>query len=161
MTTARHLILRAGAIGLATFDALRRRGETVRLITRSGRARGAPTTSRSPGATPATPPAPQRERLIPRPAGAALASVEATAARLVSMDNVSLYRRARRHPHTESRAYDAPTTKGQLRCVWRGLIAAHRASVHHVPSVHASRPPTPSGPSRALPHSWPAEHRAF
>jgi hypothetical protein len=108
MTTARHLILRAGAIGLATFDALRRRGETVRLITRSGRARGAPTTSRSPGATPATPPAPQRERLIPRPAGAALASVEATAARLVSMDNVSLYRRARRHPHTESRAYDAP-----------------------------------------------------
>jgi hypothetical protein len=159
MTTARHIIPRAGAIALATFDAPQRRGQTVRLITRSDRGRGAPTTSRSPAATPATPPAPQRERLIPRPAGAALATVEATAARLVSTNDVSLYRRPPA-PHTENRAYDAHTTNGQLRCVRRGLLAARRASVH-VPSVHASLPPTPSGPNRALPHSWPAEHRAF
>ncbi len=39
MTTARHVIFGAGAIGLATLDALRRRGETVRLVNRSGHAR--------------------------------------------------------------------------------------------------------------------------
>ena len=38
-TTARHVIFGTGAIGLATLDALRRRGETVRLVNRSGRAR--------------------------------------------------------------------------------------------------------------------------
>ena len=39
MTTARHIIFGTGAIGLATLDALRRRGETVRLVNRSGHAR--------------------------------------------------------------------------------------------------------------------------
>ena len=38
MTTARHVIFGTGAIGLATCDALRRRGETVRLVNRSGHA---------------------------------------------------------------------------------------------------------------------------
>jgi nucleoside-diphosphate-sugar epimerase len=38
-TTARHVIFGTGAIGLATLEALRRRGETVRLVNRSGRAR--------------------------------------------------------------------------------------------------------------------------
>jgi uncharacterized protein YbjT (DUF2867 family) len=37
--TARHVIFGTGAIGLATLDALRRRGETVRLVNRSGHAR--------------------------------------------------------------------------------------------------------------------------
>ncbi len=37
-TTARHVIFGTGAIGLATFDALRRRGESVRLVNRSGHA---------------------------------------------------------------------------------------------------------------------------
>ena len=36
MTTDLHVIFGAGAIGLATFDALRRRGRTVRLVDRSG-----------------------------------------------------------------------------------------------------------------------------
>jgi uncharacterized protein YbjT (DUF2867 family) len=35
-STARHVIFGTGAIGLATLDALRRRGETVRLVNRSG-----------------------------------------------------------------------------------------------------------------------------
>ena len=39
MTTARHVIFGTGAIGLATLDALRRRGETVRLVNRSGHTR--------------------------------------------------------------------------------------------------------------------------
>ena len=38
VTTTRHVIFGTGAIGLATLDALRRRGETVRLVNRSGRA---------------------------------------------------------------------------------------------------------------------------
>jgi uncharacterized protein YbjT (DUF2867 family) len=36
--TPRHVIFGTGAIGLATLDALRRRGETVRLVNRSGTA---------------------------------------------------------------------------------------------------------------------------
>ena len=39
MSTARHVIFGTGAIGLATYDALRRRGVTVRLVNRSGHAR--------------------------------------------------------------------------------------------------------------------------
>jgi nucleoside-diphosphate-sugar epimerase len=34
-----HVIFGTGAIGLATFDALRHRGQTVRLVNRSGQAR--------------------------------------------------------------------------------------------------------------------------
>ena len=34
--TPRHVIFGTGAIGLATLDALRRRGERVRLVNRSG-----------------------------------------------------------------------------------------------------------------------------
>ena len=36
--TARHVIFGTGAIGLATLDALLRRGETVRMVNRSGSA---------------------------------------------------------------------------------------------------------------------------
>jgi hypothetical protein len=39
MITARHVIFGTGAIGLATLDALRRRGESARLVNRSGHAR--------------------------------------------------------------------------------------------------------------------------
>ena len=39
MTTAPHVIFSTGAIGLATYDALRRRDETVRLVNRSGHTR--------------------------------------------------------------------------------------------------------------------------
>jgi len=38
-TSARHVIFGTGAIGLATLDALRGRGETVRMVNRSGSAR--------------------------------------------------------------------------------------------------------------------------
>jgi uncharacterized protein YbjT (DUF2867 family) len=36
MRAARHVIFGTGAIGLATFEALRRRGESVRLVNRTG-----------------------------------------------------------------------------------------------------------------------------
>lgn len=36
--TPRHVVFGTGAIGLATLDALRRRGESVRLVNRSGTA---------------------------------------------------------------------------------------------------------------------------
>jgi uncharacterized protein YbjT (DUF2867 family) len=36
--TPRHVIFGTGAIGLATLEALRRRGETVRLVNRTGTA---------------------------------------------------------------------------------------------------------------------------
>jgi uncharacterized protein YbjT (DUF2867 family) len=36
--TPQHVIFGTGAIGLATLDALRRRGERVRLVNRSGTA---------------------------------------------------------------------------------------------------------------------------
>ena len=35
-TAPQHVIFGTGAIGLATLDALRRRGEPVRLVNRSG-----------------------------------------------------------------------------------------------------------------------------
>jgi uncharacterized protein YbjT (DUF2867 family) len=38
MSSPRHVIFGTGAIGLATLDALQRRGETVRLVNRSGAA---------------------------------------------------------------------------------------------------------------------------
>jgi nucleoside-diphosphate-sugar epimerase len=38
MTAARHVVFGTGAIGLATMDALRRRGETVRMVDRRGSA---------------------------------------------------------------------------------------------------------------------------
>lgn len=37
-TTPPHVIFGTGAIGLATLDALRSRGETIRLVNRSGHA---------------------------------------------------------------------------------------------------------------------------
>ena len=38
MSTPRHVVFGTGAIGLATMEALRRRGETVRMVNRSGAA---------------------------------------------------------------------------------------------------------------------------
>ena len=38
MTTAAHVIFGTGAIGLATYEALRRRDESVQLVDRSGHA---------------------------------------------------------------------------------------------------------------------------
>jgi hypothetical protein len=55
MTAPRHVIFGTGAIGLATFDALRRRGETTRLVNRSGSASVPPDVEVVGGAAEATP----------------------------------------------------------------------------------------------------------
>lgn len=146
MTTAEHVIFGTGAIGLATFDALRRRGETVRLINRSGHApvlgdvEVVGGDARDPDFTAGVargarvlyqtlnPPYHEWTAQFPALQAGVLAAAEATGARLVSMENVYMYGRPAGRPLTEDRAYDAHTKKGILRgAMARELLAAHEA----------------------------------
>jgi nucleoside-diphosphate-sugar epimerase len=146
MTSPRHVIFGTGAVGLATLDALRRRGETVRLVNRSGHARvpddvevvagdasdPAFTAAVADGASVVyqtlNPPYHQWTAQFPALQAGVLAGAEATGARLVSMENVYLYGRPAGHPLTEDRAHDAHTTKGRLRGrMSRELLAADEA----------------------------------
>jgi uncharacterized protein YbjT (DUF2867 family) len=106
VTTARHVIFGTGAIGLATYDALRRRGESVRLVNRSGHARVPDDVeviagdARDPAFTRAVaqgaavlyqtlnPPYHQWTAQWPPLQAGVLAAAQATGARLVSMENV-------------------------------------------------------------------------
>ena len=144
MSAARHVIFGTGAVGLATFDALRRRGETVRLVNRSGTAPVPDGVEVVGGdaADPAfasavaqgaevvyqtlNPPYHQWAALFPALQAAVLAAAESTGARLVSMENVYLYGRPDGRPLTEDRRHDAHTVKGRLRGqMSRDLLAAH------------------------------------
>jgi nucleoside-diphosphate-sugar epimerase len=142
----RHVIFGTGAIGLATLDALRRRGETVRLVNRSG---SAPVpddveivsgdasdpvfaTAAAQGAQVVyqtlNPPYHQWVELFPGLQAGVLAAAQAAGARLVSMENVYMYGRAAGQPFTETRPYEAHTKKGKLRArMARDLLAAHQA----------------------------------
>ena len=145
-TTPRHVIFGTGAIGIALLDALRRRGETARVVNRSGAARvpddvqvvggdagdSTFTTEVAQGAEVVyqtlNPPYPEWTAQFPRLQAGVLAAAEAAGARLVSMENVYMYGRPAGHPLTEDRAYDAHTEKGQLRgAMARELLAAHDA----------------------------------
>lgn len=142
----RHLIFGTGAIGLATMDALRARGETVRMVNRSGRAPvpegvqvvggdasdPAFSTAVSYGAQviyqTLNPPYDQWEQQFPGLQAGVLAAAQAHGARLVTMENVYMYGRPNGQPLTEDRAHDAHTHKGQLRSrMSRALLAAHSA----------------------------------
>ena len=146
ISTARHVIFGTGAIGLATFDALHRRGERARLVNRSGHARvpdGVEVIggdARDPAFTievargaavvyqTLNPPYAEWAAQFPPLQAGVLAAAEATGARLVSMENVYMYGRPAGRPLTEDRAYDAHTTKGRLRGrMARDLLAAHDA----------------------------------
>jgi nucleoside-diphosphate-sugar epimerase len=146
MTTARHVIFGTGAIGLATLEALRRRGETVRLVNRSGHARVSDdveviggdardlafTTAVAQGASVVyqtlNPPHHQWTAQFPALQTGVLTAAETAGARLVSMENVYMYGRPNGRPLTEDRHHDAHTTKGQLRSrMSRDLLAAHHA----------------------------------
>jgi nucleoside-diphosphate-sugar epimerase len=146
MTTTRHVIFGTGAIGLATLDALRRRGQTARLINRSGTARVPDDVevlggdARDPAFTTAVaqgadvvyqtlnPPYAEWAAQFPLLQAGVLAAAEAAGARLVSMENVYMYGRPAGRPLTEDRAYDAHTKKGQLRGgMARELLEAHDA----------------------------------
>jgi hypothetical protein len=110
-STARHVVFGTGAIGLATLDALLRRGETVRMVNRSGSAR-VPEEVEVVGGNAADPQFtievtrgarvvyqtlnPPYERWVeefPALQAGVLAAAEAQGARLVSMENVYMYGR--------------------------------------------------------------------
>ncbi len=141
----RHVIFGTGAIGLATLDALRRRGETVRLVNRSGHAPVPDdveviggdardpefTTAAAQGARVVyqtlNPPYPEWAAQFPALQAGVLAAAEAAGARLVSMENVYMYGRPDGQPLTENTPYRAHTKKGQLRGrMARDLLTAHR-----------------------------------
>ena len=144
--TAGHVIFGTGAIGLATMDALLRRGETVRMINRSGSApvpyeveviggdaadprftidvtRGAEVVYQT-----LNPPYSRWVEEFPALQAGVLAAAQAHGARLVSMENVYMYGRPAGRPLTETRGYAAHTTKGKLRAQMAAeLLAAHQA----------------------------------
>jgi nucleoside-diphosphate-sugar epimerase len=130
-------------------DALQARGESVRMVNRSGHAPvpegvevvggdasdPAFTTAVADGAQVVyqtlNPPYDQWEQQFPALQAGVLAAAQANGARLVSMENVYMYGRPNGHPLTEDRAHDAHTHKGQLRSrMSRELLAAH--AVGHV-----------------------------
>ena len=141
-----HVIFGTGAIGLATFDALRRRGRTVRLVNRSGKAhvpkdveivsgdatdpafaaraaRGANVIYQT-----MNPPYQEWSAQFPALQSGVLAAAEAAGARLVSMENVYMYGRPDGRTLTEDRENKAHTKKGQLRArMAEDLLTAHRA----------------------------------
>lgn len=145
MSTELHVIFGTGAIGLATFDALRRRGRTVRLVNRSGQARVPDGVEVAAGdaSDPAfaaeaargaviyqtlNPAYPQWDTQFPALQSGVLAAAESSGARLVSMENVYMYGRPDGHPPTADRANNAHTKKGQLRArMSEELLTAHRA----------------------------------
>ena len=146
MTSVHHVVFGTGAIGLATFEALRRRGETVRLVNRSGHAPvpddtevvggdasdAAFTTEVAKGARVVyqtlNPPYAEWAVKFPALQAGVLAAAEANSARLVSMENVYMYGRPAGRPLTEDRTYQAHTKKGQLRAkMSRDLLAAHQS----------------------------------
>jgi nucleoside-diphosphate-sugar epimerase len=148
MTTPapRHVIFGTGAIGLATLDALRARGQQVRMVNRSGSAHvpddvevvggdagdAAFSTAVTQGAQVVyqtlNPPYHLWEEQFPTLQAGVLAAAKNQGARLVSVENVYMYGRPNGRPLTEDRAHDAHTRKGRLRSAMsRDLIAAHQA----------------------------------
>ena len=149
-----HVIFGTGAAGLATFDALRRRGATVRLVNRSGRApvpdgvevvggdagdarfaveaaRGARVLYQA-----LNPPYHRWATEFPALQAGVLAAAEAAGARLVSFENVYMYGRGDSRPFTENSPDAAQTRKGLVRAAMaRDLLAAHEAG--RVPVVIA------------------------
>jgi len=145
MTTVEHVIFGSGAIGLATFDALRRRGITPRIVNRSGAAHvpadvevvggnaldpdfalavteGAKVVYQT-----LNPPYSQWVEQFPGMQRSVLNAAQERGARLVSMENVYMYGRPNGQPLTEHRVYDAHTKKGRLRGeMARELLEAHR-----------------------------------
>jgi nucleoside-diphosphate-sugar epimerase len=126
MDAVDHVVLGAGAVGMAVAEALVRRGESVRVVNRSGLrepiagvqsatgditdpAFAASATHRARVIYQALNPAYHRwGQEFPGLQAAAIAAAQTAGARLVVMDNVYMYGRADGRPFTEDRAY-APT----------------------------------------------------
>jgi nucleoside-diphosphate-sugar epimerase len=168
-TSPRHVIFGTGAIGLAILDALRRRGETVRLVNRSGTALvpdgvevlggdasdPAFTTTAARGAQVVyqtlNPPYHQWVELFPALQASVLAAAQASGARMVSMENVYMYGRPNGQPLTETHPYAADTKKGKLRArMARDLLAAHEAGNVQVAIGRASDYFGPRGGAQSI-----------
>jgi nucleoside-diphosphate-sugar epimerase len=167
--TPRHVVFGTGAIGLATMEALRRRGETVRMVNRSGAAPvpddvevlggdasdPAFATAAGGGAQVVyqtlNPPYHQWVELFPGLQASVLAAAEAAGARLVSMENVYMYGRPAGLPLTETHPYAAHTKKGMLRAgMARELLAAHQAGRVQVAIGRASDYFGPRGGAQSI-----------
>ena len=128
--TAGHVIFGTGAIGLATLDALLRRGETAKMINRSGSApvpeeveiiggdaadsrftidvaRGAQVVYQT-----LNPPYSRWVEEFPALQAAVLAAAQTHGARLVSMENVYMYGRPAGRPLTETATTPRTPRKG-------------------------------------------------
>jgi nucleoside-diphosphate-sugar epimerase len=152
-----HVVFGSGAIGLAIFDALQRRGITPRIVNRSGRARvphGVEVVggdARDPDFALAVtvgakviyqalnPPYPEWPQQFPSLQRSVLNAAQARGARLVSMENVYMYGRPDGRPLTEDRPYDAHTKKGKLRATMAlELLDAHRRGTVEIAIGRAS-----------------------
>ena len=128
-----HVVLGAGAVGMAVAEALAAREESVRAVNRSGLREPVAGVQSVAGdvtdpdfAASATrgarviyqalnPPDHRWAQEFPALQAAAVAAAQAAGARLVVMDNLYMYGRANGRPFTEDRAHDAHTRKGRVR----------------------------------------------
>ena len=173
MDAVDHVVLGAGAVGLAIAEALVRRGESVRVVNRSGlRAPMAGVQSvtgditdpvfAASAATGArviyqalNPPYHRWAQEFPGLQAAAIATAQAAGARLVVMDNVYMYGRADGRPFTEDRAYNPHTRKGRVRAAMaRDLMAAHDAGRVQVTVGRASDFFGPRAGTQSLIGDW-------
>ncbi len=136
MDAVDHVVLGAGAVGMAVADALARRGESVRVVSRSGLREPVAGVQSVAGdvtdpafAASATrgarvvyqalnPPYHRWAHEFPGLQAAAIAAAQSAGARLVVMDNVYMYGRADGRPFTEDRPYDAHTRKAASAPRW-------------------------------------------
>ena len=173
MDAVDHVVLGAGAVGMAVAEALARRGESVRVVNRSGLREPVAGVQSVAGdvtdpafAASATrgarvvyqalnPPYHRWAQEFPGLQAAAIAAAQAAGARLVVMDNVYMYGRANGRPFTEDRAYDAHTRKGRVRAAMaRDLMAAHDAGRVQVTVGRASDFFGPRAGAQSLIGDW-------
>ena len=157
MDAVEQVVLGAGAVGMAIVEAVARRGESVRVVNRTGlreavagaqsvtgdvsdpvfaasAVRGARVVYQA-----LNPPYHRWADEFPGLQSAAIGAAQAAGARLVAMDNVYMYGRADGRPFTEDRAYDAQTRKGRVRAAMaRDLMAAYDAGQVQVTVGRAS-----------------------
>jgi nucleoside-diphosphate-sugar epimerase len=173
MPAADHVVLGAGAVGMAIAEALARRGESVRLVNRSG-ARTLPAgvesvagdvtdpafaTSIARGARVVyqalNPPYHRWAQEFPALQEAAITAAQSAGARLVVTDNVYLYGRSAGRPFTEDRAPAAHTRKGRVRArMARDLWAAHESGRVRVAVGRASDYFGPRAGAQSLIGDW-------
>jgi len=173
MDAVDHVVLGAGAVGMAVVEALVRRGESVRAVNRSGLrepiagvqsvagdvtdpAFAASATHRARVVYQAlNPPYHRWGQEFPGLQAAAITAARAAGARLVVMDNVYMYGRANGRPLTEDRTYDPHTRKGRVRArMARDPMAAHDAGRVRVTVGRASDFLGPRAGAQSLIGDW-------